>query len=198
MEKARRFQHPVSHRDTTEALREMRRPAHAAARIVCGLVVAVAALGPALARAAGSGGCLEGDWIAEARAFVAEETGTPVPKVCVRLVGKERLDGLVFPVSLAESHSEAVAAVYVPATHEILLADDLDPATALARSYLVHELVHAQQFAEHAHERVSCPGRLESDAYGTQGLYLRTKGLREEATLLQALGMLQAACSYSD
>ena len=108
------------------------------------------------------------------------------------------LDGLVFPVALGETHGETVAAVYVPATREILLADDLDPGTPLARSYLVHELVHAQQFASRAHEHASCPGVLEVDAYGTQALYLRTRGLREEAFLLQMLGMFQSACGYSD
>jgi hypothetical protein len=80
------------------------------------------------------------------------------------LAKKERLDGLVFPVGIGESHSETVAAVYVPATREILLADDLNPGTLLTRSYLVHELVHAQQFTRRVHERVRCPGALEADA----------------------------------
>jgi hypothetical protein len=44
----------------------------------------------------------------------------------VRLAKKERLDGLVFPIAIGESHGEIVAAVYVPATGEILLADDLN------------------------------------------------------------------------
>ena len=109
-----------------------------------------------------------------------------------------RLTGVVFPVALGQSHGEAVAAVYVPATQEILLADDLDPGAPLARSYLVHELVHAQQFASRAQERASCPGALEADAYDTQAFYLRTKSLREEALLLQILGMFQSACGYSD
>jgi hypothetical protein len=158
----------------------------------------LAAIGPAPARADGSDECLESEWINEARAFVMEETGIPTPEVCVRLAPKERLDGLVFPMTLGPSHHEAVAAVYVPATREIMLADDLDPGTPLARSYLVHELVHAQQFATRAHEHVSCPGALEADAYGGQALYLRTWGLREEAFLLQVLGMFQAACGSSE
>ncbi|WP_262272747.1 DUF6647 family protein [Microvirga yunnanensis] len=129
---------------------------------------------------------------------MTEEMGTPAPMACVRLAGKERLDRLVFPAAIGGNHGETVTAVYVPATHEILLADDLDPGTPLARSYLVHELVHAQQFANRAHEHASCPGVLEVDAYGTQALYLRTRGLREEAFLLQVMGMLQGACGYSD
>ena len=101
-------------------------------------------------------------------------------------------------MSRAGNHTGAVAAVYVPATHEILLADDLDPDTPLARSYLVHELVHAQQFAEHAQAHISCPGRLEADASGTQALYLRTKAQQEEAFLLPGAGNFPEACVYSD
>jgi hypothetical protein len=175
-----------------------RDPAPVTILVACVIALPLAVIGPAPARAAGSSGCLEGDWIAEARIFVMEETGIPVPETCVRVAGQERLDGLVFPVAVGASHGEAVAAVYVPATREILLAADLDPGTALARSYLVHELVHAQQFASRAHERASCPGTLEADAYDTQALYLRTRGLREEAFLLQILGMFQSACGYSD
>jgi hypothetical protein len=152
---------------------------------------------PTPARADRSEGCLTGDWITEATAFVTEETGLPVPEVCVRLASLERLTALALPAVHGKAHGETIAAVYVPATREILLADDLDPNTPLARSYLVHELVHAQQFARHLDERVSCPGVLEGDAYGTQALYLRTKGLREEAFLHQLLGMFQSACGYS-
>jgi hypothetical protein len=172
--------------------------AHVTALVACVLALLLATMGPAPARADGSDGCLEGDWIIEARAFVAAETGIPAPETCVRLARKERLDGLVFPAALGGSHGEAVAAVYVPATQEILLADDLDPGTPLARSYLVHELVHGQQFTSRAHERVRCPGKLEADAYNTQALYLSTMGLREEAFLLQILGMFQSACGYAN
>lgn len=198
MRKAYPLQGQDGHPDMTKRLWDAFRLAQGIARIACVLAWALAAIGPAPARADGSDGCLEGDWIAEARAFVAEEMGIPAPETCVRLARKERLDKLVFPGALDETHGETVAAVYVPATREILLADDLDPSTPLARSYLVHELVHAQQFAEHAQERVSCPGVLEADAYGTQALYLRTMGLREETFLLQILGMFQSACGYSD
>jgi hypothetical protein len=138
------------------------------------------------------------DWIVEAVAFVAAETGVPPPEICVRSASPAYLKTLVLPAALGSAHEEIVAAVYVPATREILLADDLDPGTPLARSYLVHELVHSQQFATHAHERSSCPEVLERDAYDTQALYLRTKGLQEEAFLLRVLGMFQSACGYSD
>jgi hypothetical protein len=195
MGKALPFRHAGDRQDTIRAAFDT---VHLAALLACGFVFALSVLGHRPARADTSDGCLAADWIAEARAFVTEETGTPAPEVCVRLAKTERLNGLVFPVDHGKPHDAAVAAVYVPATHEILLADDFDVRTSLARSYLVHELVHAQQFAERAHEHAACPGVLEADAYGTQALYLRTRGLQEEAFLLQVLGMLQSACGYSD
>jgi hypothetical protein len=110
------------------------------------------------------------------------------------------LDALVPSATAGRAHGETVAALYVPATREILLAHDLDPATPLARSYLVHELVHAQQLEQHAHERASCAGALEGEAYNLQALYLHTQASqhREDAFLLQVLGMFQSACGYSN
>ena len=195
MEKDHPLQRSNSHRDPSTALRRL---AHAAALVACPLVLVLAVLGHTPAHADSAGDCLTGDWIAEAKAFVTDETGVPVPEVCVLGAKLEQLNGLVLPAAFGTARNETVAAVYVPVTREILLADDLDPGTPLARSYLVHELVHAQQFATHAHERASCPGALEADAYGAQASYLRTKGLKEEAFLLQVLGMFQSACGYSE
>ena len=197
MRKARPLQCQESHHNTAKRLCAALRLARVTALVACGLAFPLATLGPVPARAAGSGRCLEGAWITEARAFVTEETGILVPEPCVRLARKENLNGLVFPAARDETHGETVAAVYVPATREILLADDLDLGTPLARSYLVHELVHAQQFTSRAHEHVQCPGALEAAAYGTQALYLRTRDLHDEAFLLQILGMFQSACGYS-
>lgn len=195
MGKVHRSEGSNSHPDTIAATY---RPVHTIALVASCLMFALAFLGHTPAGADSRGGCLAGDWITEARAFVVEETGVPAPEVCVRLAKPEHLKGMVLPAAPGKAQDETVAAVYVPATQEILLADDLDPGTPLARSYLVHELVHAQQFATHAHERASCPGALEADAYGAQAFYLRTKGLQEEALLLQVLGMFQSACGYSD
>jgi hypothetical protein len=195
MKKPCPFQASNTHHDTIPA---PCRPAHTGGLIASAFVIVLAVGGPMPARADSFGGCLAGDWIAEAVAFVAEETGVPPPEVCVRLANPAYLKRLVLPAAIDPAREEIVAAIYVPATREILLADELDPSTPLARSYLVHELVHAQQFATHAHERASCPGVLEGAAYGTQALYLRTKGLQDEAFLLQVLGMFQSACGYSD
>jgi hypothetical protein len=114
------------------------------------IVLASLLLGCAPARAETLAGCIESSWIDEVAHFVAVDTRSDVPEVCVRFAGQEQLNALVPSAMAGRSHGETVAAVYVPATREILLAHDLDPATPLARSYLVHELVHAQQFEQHA------------------------------------------------
>lgn len=197
MEKLHLFQKASSRHDTHKASHGL---ICRAALVASGFVLALGpsgALSDMPTRADASEGCLTGAWIAEAQAFVTDEMGAPAPEVCVRLASVERLNAFVLPAIRGKAHEDTVAAVYVPATHEILLADDLDPSTPLARSYLVHELVHAQQYAMHAEKHVSCPGVLEGDAYGTQALYLRTKGLYEDAFLLQVLGMFQSACGYS-
>jgi hypothetical protein len=167
------------------------------------LMACVALLSPVLicapARAETPQGCLDSKWIKEVAHFVAEETRSQIPEVCVRFATQEQLNGLAPSAMTGKARGEIVAAVYVPATREVLLAHDLDPAAPLARSYLVHELVHAQQFGRHAHERASCVGALEGEAYNLQALYLytHTSQLREDAFLLQVLGMFQSTCGYS-
>jgi hypothetical protein len=165
------------------------------ARRCLAICIVAASCGAALAETAD--GCLTGDWIAEAERFVAEETGTAVPDVCVRFANIDRLTSLALSAAPGRAHDDAVAAVYVPGTREILLAQDLDPSAPLTRSYLVHELVHAQQFAAGKHLRVSCRGSLEGDAYNAQALYLSTRDHPEDAFLLQVLGMMQSACDYT-
>jgi hypothetical protein len=173
-----------------EKLRRLR----AGTLMACGVVLAPLLLGHPPTRAENPAGCIESSWINEVAHFVAVETRSNVPEVCVRFARQEKLDALV------PSATATVAAVYVPTTREILLAHDLDLATPLARSYLVHELVHAQQLARHAHERASCAGALEGEAYNLQALYLHTQTSqhREDALLLQVLGMFQSACGYSN
>jgi hypothetical protein len=188
------FLHPGCRRCISEAWRRRARatfPVSRAAMVACVL------LGRSSVPAASPDGCIAGDWIAEAVSFVEGETGHPVPRVCVRLATPDAVNRLILPPVPNETHGDAVAAAYLPMTGEIVLADDLDPGTPLARSYLVHELVHAQQFEAHAHERASCPGALEGDAYEVQALFLRVKGLEEVAFLFQILGMLQRACGSS-
>jgi hypothetical protein len=179
-------------RQAVEAVRE------AVRRLgVCILPICFATLAAVPASADASDSCLADAWIAQATRFVTEQTGSPVPEVCIRFANPEQLAGLVASAAAGRAHGDAVAAVFIPATREILIAHDLDPITPLARSYLVHELVHAQQFATAKHRRISCLGSLEGDAYDTQAHYLRIAGLEQDAFLLQLLGMLQSACEYT-
>jgi hypothetical protein len=168
--------------------------------MACSLVLASLVLAHAPAHAETPAGCVEDSWVDEVAHFVAVETRYDVPEVCVRFAGQEQLDALVPSATSGTASSETVAAVYVPATREILLAHELDPATPLARSYLAHELVHAQQFMRHAHEHALCLGVLEGEAYNMQALYLHSSDSksREDAVLLQVIGMFQSACGYSE
>ena len=52
------------------------------------------------------------------------------------------------------------AAAYDPQSGRIELAPDLDLATAYGQSYLLHELVHAAQFANGADRTALCPAAL--------------------------------------
>jgi hypothetical protein len=57
-------------------------------------------LSPAPARAETPQGCLDSKWIKEVAHFVAVETRSQVPEVCVRFALQEQLNGLV-PSALA-------------------------------------------------------------------------------------------------
>lgn len=163
-----------------------------------GILIVSPMLAAVPAHAQISGQCLDSEWIRRVTHFVVQETGAQVPEVCVRFAGADELNALSLSAMAGRSHGETIAALYVPSTREILLAQDLDPASVLARSYLAHELVHAQQFERAAHERVSCLGALEGEAYDLQAEYLRTHSStsEREAFLFQLLGMLQSACGY--
>jgi uncharacterized protein DUF6647 len=195
MDNSRRLRQPHRHDPYHKAPRGVAL-AHA---FIARVVLLSAVLSYAPARAETPQGCLGSKWIKEVAHFVAEETRSQVPEVCVRFAMQEQLNALVPSAMAGKARGETVAAVYVPATREILLADDLDPTAPLARSYLVHELVHAQQFGRHAHEKASCVGALEGEAYNLQALYLHTHSSqhREDAFLLQVLGMFQSTCGSS-
>lgn len=80
------------------------------------------------------------------------------------------------------------AGAFIPETGAIELAPDLDLTTAYGQSYLLHELVHAAQFAHGADKGVSCAARLEAEAYYMQSDFLRDNGLPREAILVQLMG----------
>ncbi len=109
-------------------------------------------------------------------AFIETQAGYPVPVDCPLINRSDLLE-------TAPALRSQVGA-FVPATGQILLAQDLDTDTTLGRSYLLHELVHAAQFRAGEHTRVSCEGELEREAYHLQTTWLRQNGEFREAMLL--------------
>jgi len=88
----------------------------------------------------------------------------------------------------------AQAGAYFPTTGAIELAPDLDLTTPLGQSYLLHELVHAAQFASGADRHARCPALLEAEAYRVQADFLRQAGLPRDAVLISLLAMHLGAC----
>lgn len=86
------------------------------------------------------------------------------------------------------------AGAYFPATARIELAPDLNLNTIFGQSYLLHELVHAAQYANGADNAALCPAALEAEAYSVQAAWLRQHGLGEQALTVQLIGMQLGAC----
>lgn len=139
----------------------------------------------------------DGRWIVEAAAFVQEATGAPVPETGFHRVPAARLDEAIFAGRPLREDWPEVGAAFDPGSGLILLADDLDLSRVFDRSYLVHEMVHAQQVVTGRAESAPCLGRLEGEAYAVQARFLRSYGMRQEAFLADLLGLLQSACSYA-
>ncbi len=89
-------------------------------------------------------------------------------------------------------HSQAGA--YLPDSGRIELAPDLDLTTAYGQSYLLHELVHAAQYASGAQNHVACPAALEAEAYTVQAHFLRERGLGQEALVISLLADQLGSC----
>ncbi len=90
------------------------------------------------------------------------------------------------------------AGAYLPATGQIELAPDLDLKTPYGQSYLLHELVHAAQFAYGAEARMPCPAALEAEAYTVQAAFLRMHGLGREALLVSLLAAQLGLCGPAE
>lgn len=103
-----------------------------------------------------------------------------------------------FAAGGANAAGQQVAALYEPARNVILLDTTLDLSTPLGRSYLLHELVHALQFAAGRQAEVRCVGLLESEAYSTQARYLKDHDLPQAASLHSILGLMQAGCGWPE
>lgn len=86
------------------------------------------------------------------------------------------------------------AGAYFPASGRIDLAPDLDLATAYGQSFLLHEMVHAAQFAEGADRRTPCPAALEAEAYRVQADFLQAAELARDALLTRFLGDQLGTC----
>lgn len=86
------------------------------------------------------------------------------------------------------------AGAYFAETGMIELAPDLDLAGAYGQSFLLHELVHAAQFANGADHTVACPAALEAEAYRVQAAFLRENALPREALLTWFLADQLGSC----
>jgi hypothetical protein len=86
------------------------------------------------------------------------------------------------------------AGAYFPQTGRIELAPDLDLTTSYGQSFLLHELVHAAQFAAGIDQTVPCVAALEAEAYRLQAGFLRDAGLQREAVLTGFLADQLGSC----
>lgn len=86
------------------------------------------------------------------------------------------------------------AGAYFPRTGRIELAPDLDLATAYGQSFLLHEMVHAAQFAAGADRTAPCLAALEAEAYAVQAQFLQAAGLGRDAVLTRMIGGQLGSC----
>lgn len=87
------------------------------------------------------------------------------------------------------------AGAFLPASGAIELAPDLDLTSAFGQSYLLHELVHAAQYAAQPITRDACTAALEAEAYAVQSDFLRDAGLTREAVMLRLLADQLGRCA---
>ncbi len=97
-------------------------------------------------------------------------------------------------VLAADGSLRSQAGAYYPDTGRIELASDLNLSAAYGKSFLLHEMVHAAQFAAGMDQRVPCPEMLEAEAYRLQAGYQREAGLMREAVLTGFLADQLGSC----
>lgn len=117
--------------------------------------------------------------------IVLAETGYPTPPC--PMIGFSTL-----PEGDTAVRSQAGA--FLPESGRIELAPDLDLGSAYGQSYLLHELVHAAQYANGAQTRAPCPAALEAEAYTVQAHFLRERGLGQDALLISLLADQLGSC----
>lgn len=132
------------------------------------------------------------DATAELVAFVSDETGYRGLRACppVMVTTTAVLRSMF---AEASAHGEEPLAAFLPGSGQILLSPAIDLTTALGRSYLVHEIVHAAQAVNQRPTSTSCRGLLESEAYWVQARYLR-KYEMVEARGFELLSIMHSAC----
>ncbi|QDA35889.1 hypothetical protein E4191_17220 (plasmid) [Paracoccus liaowanqingii] len=135
-------------------------------------------------------------FLLEASAFVTQATEEDIPAVSVRRGHQMELQAAVFGEGASHPFNHVdIAAAFDPIRGEIIIMGDVDLASPLGLSFLVHELVHSQQFATGRQSDTPCPGSLEAEAYALQARFLRSRGLPQDALLYDILGMMQASCN---
>lgn len=102
--------------------------------------------------------------------------------------------GIGFSVLEGAAGLRSQAGAFFPETGRIELAPDLDLNTAYGQSFLLHEMVHAAQFAAGADRTAPCPAALEAEAYRVQAVFLRRAGLGRDALLTRMLGDQLGRC----
>ncbi|MDP3194517.1 DUF6647 family protein [Tabrizicola sp.] len=122
--------------------------------------------------------------VAELNLVLADSTGYRAI-ACPR-IGFSILDG--------QPGMRSQAGAYFPETGRIELAPDLDLTTAYGQSFLLHEMVHAAQFAHGADKGARCPAALEAEAYRVQAQFLQEAGLMRDALLTRMLGDQLGQC----
>jgi hypothetical protein len=118
-------------------------------------------------------------------AVIADQTGY-VPPSCPQ-IGFSQLP--------AADALRSQAGAFFPDSGRIELAPDLDLTSAYGQSFLLHELVHAAQYANGAPAKARCIAQLESEAYLVQSDFLRAAGLPREALMMRILAQQLGACS---
>jgi hypothetical protein len=128
-------------------------------------------------------------------AFVSERTSYTTTQNCLRVVRATRTELRSWAAHKTQIHSGEPLAIHVPFSGEIIVSLEIDLSNPLGHSYLVHELVHAQQIENGVHSVAPCLGWLEGEAYRIQAEYLRLQGAAEDAFQVEILGLLQGACA---
>lgn len=97
-----------------------------------------------------------------------------------------------FNLPAQQGRSMYQAGAFHPETGQIALARDIDLTSVFGRSVLLHEMVHAAQYQQD--DIPECVGRLESEAYFVQGLYLSDAGEARDAMLVHLMSGLMGTC----